>query len=360
MSSDTISLLDSYNRIATINENHRIFLVQHKLSKNIYVEKILTLYNLSVFQYLAQNHIKGTPQIFEIIEDDGHLIIIEEYISGRTIRSILDDGNLFSEEDAVRIVVELCRILSDLHNSTPAIIHRDIKPSNVILTSDDEVKLIDMNAAKVYQAEKAEDTALIGTAGYAAPEQYGFGASNAQADIYAVGVLLNEMLLGVPPRSATSDGRIGNVIKRCTKMDPKDRYSTVEELIDDLKQEIPVNVPAKKTSGKSKYRIPGFRTGNTSHVAAGIIGYSFILFLGLTLKVQDAKSAAALWIERCFFMAICFAAVLFTFDYMGIWKIIRFDKIKNSAIRVLAVLGVDVLIVILSIMIMAVIEGILH
>ena len=359
MSSDTIPLLDNYVRIATIDENHRVFLVQHKLSRNIYVEKILTIYSHSVFQCLAQNHIKGTPQIIEIIEDEGHLILIEEYISGRTIRSILDDGNLFSEEDAARIVADLCQILSDLHNLNPAIIHRDIKPSNVILTSDGEVKLIDLNAAKVYQPEKTEDTALLGTVGYAAPEQYGFGVSNAQADIYAVGILLNEMILGVPPKSAIPDGRIGNIIRKCTMMDPKDRYSTVEDLIADLNRKTPGIAPDSNPSGQSKFRIPGFRTGNTSHIAAGIIGYSFIFFLGLTLKVQEAKSAVALWIERCFFIAICFAAVLFTFDYMGIWKKFGLDRIKNPAIKVLMVLGVDFLILILSLMIMAIIESIL-
>ncbi len=347
--------LACYEKIASINENHGVFLVQHKRSKNIYVKKTLTIYNASVYQCLTEHHIRGTPEIYEVVEDDGKLIVIEEYISGNTLKSVLDNGNCFLEREALTIIRQLCAILRDLHNASPTIIHRDVKPSNIILTSDGDVKLIDMNAAKVWVIDKAEDTALIGTAGYAAPEQYGFGSSGVQADIYSVGVLLNVLLTGESPKKQIYQGQLGRVIHKCTMMDPKDRYKTIDELIADLEH---IETPGSaKHYHTYKYMIPGFRTGNPTNIIVAILGYGLILLLGFTLTVQSAHTAALLWLNRLFFIACAIMTVLFTCNYMNIWKLFGLDKIRRTFVKCMAVLAIDAAAVLLLLIIMVIIES---
>ena len=76
----------------------------------------------------------------------------------------------------------------------PPIIHRDIKPSNIIITAYNRAVLLDFNAAIYYSCQSTEDTILLGTQGYASPEQYGFGSSSPQTDIYSMGILFRELL----------------------------------------------------------------------------------------------------------------------------------------------------------------------
>lgn len=214
-----------------------------------------------------------------------------------------------------------------------------------------------MNAAKQYNNEKHEDTALIGTVGYAAPEQYGFGTSGVQADIYAIGVLLNVMLLGKPPKEALPTGKIGKVIKKCTMMDPKDRYASVAELVLDLDKGASSVLPGIKPSRFSSYVVPGFRTRNPSNMVSAMASYLLILLLGSTLTVQNAHSNASLWIDRFFFIIICLSIVFITFDYRGTWKLLHIDRIKRNWLKVLGIVAADAAAIIVLIIIMAIIEA---
>lgn len=333
--------LSCYERVAVLSESHGVYLVQHTGSKRIYVMKKLSVYDRAVFSRLKDAQLEGVPRIAELIEDGDGLIVIEEYVGGRTIRSVLDDGGRFSERDAVRITVRLCGILAGLHGAKPPIVHRDIKPSNVILTPDGGVLLIDMNAAKQYRAGRSEDTELIGTVGYAAPEQYGFGASDVRADIYALGVLLNEMLLGVPPKTALPEGRLGKVIKKCTMLDPKDRYPSVEALERELGVELSADRDAV-SSGARRFMPPGFRTRNPSNMTAAILGYTLIILLGLTLTSDGGAYGASVWVERLFFVVSCLAVVFIDFNYLGVWRALRIDRIKSTALKTLVLIALDV------------------
>ena len=148
MTTTDACILSCYQEIAVLNAQHGITLVQHTATGIVYAKKILETYNADVYEYLYNHHVKGTPEIVEIAEQDGRLIVIEEYISGQTLRAILDNGNIFTEDTAVTIVEELCRILLELHSADPPILHRDIKPSNIIRTADGSIRLLDMNAAR--------------------------------------------------------------------------------------------------------------------------------------------------------------------------------------------------------------------
>ena len=226
---DTLKL-SYYKEIATLDASHNILMVQHTESGRTYVKKSLSLYNKDVYSELMAHPVVGIPKIFEALEYEEKLIVIEEYISGITLEKLLKEkGNL--PEEQVRSYGEmLCDILTGLHSLEPPVIHRDIKPSNVILTDSGKLVLVDLNGAKLADPGQEKDTTLIGTAGYAAPEQYGFGASNTQTDLYAVGRLMTCLLTGSPENIEQCPDTIKAVIKKCIQLDPSKRYSSALQL----------------------------------------------------------------------------------------------------------------------------------
>ena len=175
------------------------------------------------------------PRITRLYESDNCLIVIEEYIEGKTLAGMLEAGPL-PEGEAIHITKSLCEILNDLHNLPTPIIHRDIKPSNIIVSPEKEVFLLDMNVAKWYDPDKTDDTRHMGTENYAAPEQAGYGlsASSTKSDIYAVGMMLNVMLTGGFPKEVRPGGHMWDIIERCINLDADNRY-TAYELLQELK-----------------------------------------------------------------------------------------------------------------------------
>lgn len=113
------------------------------------------------------------------------------------------------------------------------IVHRDVKAENVILRGDQTV-LIDFDASRVFKDEISRDTQVLGTTGYAAPEQYGIAQTDQRADIYALGVLLNILLTGRHPSKELAGGRLGRVVQKCTMVNPKKRFKNVLFLMEAL------------------------------------------------------------------------------------------------------------------------------
>ena len=99
-----------------------------------------------------------------------------------------------------------------------------------MICADGSVYLLDVNAAKWYKSEEVEDTKLLGTLYYAAPEQlgYGFAASSVKTDIYAVGILLNVMLTGKFPKEEKASGSIWNIIEKCICYETEKRFTDTE------------------------------------------------------------------------------------------------------------------------------------
>ena len=240
---DVIELM-SYEEIRNLDERENVVLV--KMDGKNYVKKILSTYNESVYRYLACHPIAHMPQIFKVYRGDRYLVVVEEYIEGSSLSEYLKEGT-FEPFEAARIVRDLCCILNELHTLECPIIHRDIKPSNVMLTKSGEVVLLDMNVAKWYDSEEKEDTRLLGTKDYAAPEQAGYGmkASSDKTDIYAVGILLNVMLTGKLPKEKPAQGKLWDIIERCISLDADTRYSA-DELIERLDNYLGENTNAGK------------------------------------------------------------------------------------------------------------------
>lgn len=235
LSDEDMLTLMSYEEIGEIDGREDVVIVKDEAG-NLYVKKILATFDESIYQYLMKYPISHMPRIISTYRGESKLIVIEQWIDGITIDELLQSHTI-KEKEAVHIVRDVCRILKELHNPEHLIIHRDIKPSNVMLSPDGSVYLLDVNAAKWYKPEEVEDTKLLGTLYYAAPEQlgYGFASSTEKTDIYAVGMLLNKMITGKFPKEERADGAIWDVICKCISLNPEDRYSD-EELIDTLNE----------------------------------------------------------------------------------------------------------------------------
>ena len=130
-----------------------------------------------------------------------------------------------------KIILACCNALSVLHEN--GFVHRDIKPENILVTPDGRVVLLDFNAARKIRPG-ARDTQVLGTVGYAPPEQYGIAASDERADIYALGVLMNILLTGRHPSDRLAKGKAGRIIRKCTQINPADRFQSVRQIAEQL------------------------------------------------------------------------------------------------------------------------------
>lgn len=332
--------LSYYQQVADIDSEHCVYLVQDIRSKEFYVKKLLTVYNMDIYRYLQAHPIANTPKIHLLSEDSNVLTVIEEYIPGETLEDLLVKSKTLPEKQVLEIVIKLCVILADFHHCTPAIVNRDIKPSNIKITSEGVVKLLDMNAAKWSKADADKDTRLLGTQGYAAPEQYGFGPSSALSDIYSVGVLINVMLCGEFPNKKIAGGQLSKLIQKCVELSPSGRYQSVEQLRDALAQyqAKPVSKPRKENW--RRYLPPGFRNSNVIKWLFSAVAYAAMFAIGLDLQVENAGTLE-LVINRISFTAMCLCMVLFTGNYLNVHRHFILTRSKKKWVRWLGIGIVD-------------------
>ncbi len=140
------------------------------------------------------------PVVIDLFEYEGRPTMVMEFVPGKTLEAIIREANApMLEQQALGYGIQLCRVLHYLHTRPQPIIYRDLKPSNVILTPDGVAKLIDFGVARTHKIGKSKDTIAMGSAGYAPPEQYGKGQTDARSDIYALGATLLHLLTAMPP-----------------------------------------------------------------------------------------------------------------------------------------------------------------
>ena len=186
--------------------------------------------NAEVYGRLLHCTCQNLPEIYEVASREEENLVLEEYIQGDNLGDLLQ-GALFTVEETRSVVDQVCRALWVLHDL--AAVHRDVKPENIILRGSEAV-LIDFDAARLYKPEEDTDTQVLGTAGFAAPEQYGLSQSDTRTDIYATGILINVMLTGEHPSKKLAEGRMGRIVTRCTQVNPKKRYQSVLQLMEAL------------------------------------------------------------------------------------------------------------------------------
>lgn len=220
-----------YDTLRVLKQSPRgtVSVVRHKKSGTRY---IFRRYSGSgeVYRRLLPVLCPHLPQIMEAAEQDGQTAVLEEYVQGDTLAELLMGARL-TEREARQVTMQLCQALHVLHSM--GAVHRDVKPENVILRGSDTV-LIDFDAARIYKDESESDTQVLGTTGFAAPEQYGIFQSDERADIFSLGVLLNIMLTGKHPSREMAAGKMGRIVRKCTMTAPEQRYQSARALMEVL------------------------------------------------------------------------------------------------------------------------------
>lgn len=220
-----------YDTLRVLKQSPRgtVSVVRHKKSGTRYVFR---RYSGSgeVYRRLLPVLCPHLPQIMEAAEQDGQTAVLEEYVQGDTLAELLMGARL-TEREARQVTMQLCQALHMLHSM--GAVHRDVKPENVILRGSDAV-LIDFDAARIYKVASESDTQVLGTTGFAAPEQYGIFQSDERADIFSLGVLLNIMLTGKHPSREMAAGKMGRIVRKCTMTAPEQRYQSARALMEVL------------------------------------------------------------------------------------------------------------------------------
>ena len=183
--------------------------------------------------------------------------MVMEWCDGRLLREILSHGKL-SQDRAIRIAIEVLMALEYIHEN--GVVHRDLKPENIMVDAEDNIKLIDFGIAGDSAARRltyANFTATLGTADYISPEQVKGKRGDGRSDIYAIGIILYEMLTGKQPFQGSSPMEVMNdrllnfptpptvvdpsispqlqeVIYRALERDPKNRYARAADFARDL------------------------------------------------------------------------------------------------------------------------------
>ena len=191
---------------------------------------VLRCYDHPVPAYglLLENPQPALPTVFryELLED-GATVVEEDYIDGISLSELLQTCSPDARQTAA-ITDQLCQALSHLHQL--GLVHRDVKPENILLTGKGRVVLLDLDAASKVSGNSQRDTQLLGTVGYAAPEQFGLSRSDARSDIFSLGVLMNVMRIGQHPSQALAPAPLRSLIETCLQVNAGKRFSTVRAL----------------------------------------------------------------------------------------------------------------------------------
>lgn len=260
--------------------------------------------------------------LYDFTEVDGQPCIIMEYVDGQTLFERIRPSGPLEIAEAVYIFQSVVEAIAYIHSN--GVVHRDIKSNNIKISSGGDVKLLDFGIAKSESSEHLTATgSVIGTLEYLSPEQIMGGVADARSDIWALGVLLYEMVTGRVPFQSPTIGEMCRkiekvdytppsilnpevprevvaIITKCLRKNPTDRYRVAQDLLSDI-QRLRTIV---RTPGLGGLSSAGWARGNTIKVAltgidrrlvAGIAGgipvLVLLVILGIYLAVGHSSSS---------------------------------------------------------------------
>ncbi len=321
--SDITKQLFAWNteELKPLNESTSI--VRNIQSGEIYIKKQLENVNINLAEKLCSIRHRNLAAVIEITNENGVNYSYSEYVPGCSLQSYIDDGKIFSVKEAETIILSVCNGLEILH--TNGIIHRDITASNIILSYDGNVKIIDYGIIRAKRENAECDTHILGTAGYAAPEQFGFFQTDERADVYSVGVLLNVLLTGKFPNEELCKGKFQKIIEKCISMDLANRYANVTE----IKEQI----LCKEIIHSNEEGFPGFRSKSIITRTLSVVLYLAVLiaFAGIIYAFYEnggVKKALFSATAQVISIVIPYCMTFNPFNFLGKFNI--YSRMKDS------------------------------
>lgn len=274
--------------------------------------------NYALYAQLQKQTNSGLPEIFQLGIIEGHLVIREEFIYGKTLNELIVLRKL-SKKQIYDYFLQLLQIVNFLHHLKKPIIHRDIKPENIMVTDNGKVKLIDFSIAR-FPTSQLRDTKILGSVGYASPEQFGFQQTDARSDIYSLGVVLNQMLTGKFPNEELPKGAIFKVILKATAISPDQRYPDIKQFESAFKHAY---------GHKVDLTLPGFRTHTRWKMILASFAYLFAIMM--FFNGNSVPPANNVYIYRAITGSYILFTILYFSNYLNIFKILPWHNSKDQA-----------------------------
>ena len=261
------------------------------------------------------------PRVVDIHDTGAEVFVVMDYVDGTELGALMRErGRAFAQEDVIGWGIQLCDVLAYLHRRNPPVVYRDMKPSNIILRDDGTVRLIDFGIALECVPGSNGDGRIVGTPGYAPPEQIpdssmcerssqsagGMGI-DARADVYALGATMYSLVTGHVPRMAAnergesavtfrmkpirawnpqlSEG-LERILTRATQADRTLRYASIEEMRYDLTH---YRKMTQEWRDAQQHKVARFRKRVVATVCTAIAG-CLCFFFGAALRQSDFES----------------------------------------------------------------------
>lgn len=325
--------------------SEKTVLARDKKSGRLVIKKWIAREQGKIYEKLLGRVHANVVPVLDVAYTGESCIVILEYISGTSLEEKMKEQGVFSEKDAMSIMSQIACGLEFIHSFD--IIHRDINPANILISSDQIVKITDLGIARSKKENQRTDTSILGTVGYAAPEQFGFAQTDVRTDIYSLGVLLNVMLTGKLPTVRIHNGKLRAVIEKAIQISPEERFQT----IDAFRVEMAGMAEEKQSFRKEKTepdhgKIPGFRTGKIWKKAVAVFFYIWmVLFTFILISDAFTKYSFVAGVLEILIMFITFWLPLIIASNWGNWKerIYPLSKMDRDLILVFRIIAPMVL-----------------
>ena len=246
----------------------KAFLVRNNFDGRLMVKHLAAVENFKIFERIKTISSPYLMRVYDSVVENGVCISLCEYIEGVTLEKAVELRGVYPEKAVKNIMLALCECRLD------NIVYRlGLSPTRA--GARQLVNHIDYDITRTVKENRNKDPLIMGTPGYASPEQFGFEQTDDKADIYSCGALMNYLLTGALPNERLYMGGLTAIIKKCTELDPRNRFYSIEQLKLAL-----LGKPSSSARIVNHRKLPGFKRGDTvCEVLATLFLVFYFIFL---------------------------------------------------------------------------------